>query len=96
MPFKQPGKTVKYSQLDIRPRNNNPTILSPHAYTLKIERICEECGNSFHAKTSTTQFRSPKCNRMFTGTIAKESPKKAVKETITATLQQDLDLLPGN
>ena len=50
---------------------------------IKVQRICENCGNEFTARTTTTLYCSKKCNsHAYKGKIKSEKIEKSNTETL--------------
>jgi len=54
-----------------------------------VDRVCENCGNKFSAKTTVTRYCSHKCNRTFL-------KRKARKQKIRVSDRQTASLLPSD
>ena len=49
---------------------------------LKVQRICQQCGNEFTARTTTTQYCSPRCNSAgYKAKLRAEKIEQSNKET---------------
>lgn len=48
---------------------------------IKIQKICEFCGNEFTARTLVTRFCSHKCNSRHYKQVARDEKRRALEKT---------------